>query len=103
MIKSYGYEPSNEKLKVLLKKSGIERRFDVGTYNKVEVCFIADCAHFHTARHTFATIKYRYSDYTDREIALAVGHTDFRQTWSNYICDKSPVTKEEKETKGLFI
>ena len=103
LIKSYGNEPSNEKLKALLKKAGIERRFDVGTYNKVDVCFIADCAHFHTARHTFATIKYRYSDYTDREIALAVGHTDFRQTWGNYICDKSPVTREEKETKGLFI
>ena len=102
-IKCYGYAPTNDTLRDIFKKNGLKRTFDVGTYNNNEIVTIADIVHFHTARHTFATIKYRYSDYTEREIALAVGHTDFRQTWSNYICDKSPVTKEEKETKGLFI
>lgn len=102
-IKCYGYTPTNETLREIFKKNGLKRTFDIGTYSGNEIVTIADVVHFHTARHTFATIKYRYSDYTEREIALAIGHTDFRQTWNNYICDKSPVTTEEKETKGLFI
>ena len=102
-IKSYGYEPTNDMLKKIFHHAGLERMFDIGTYNSSEIVCIADKVHFHTARHSFATIKYRYSNYTDREIAIAIGHTDFRQTWNYYICDKSPVTKEDKEIKGLFI
>ena len=102
-IKCCGYEPTNDKLRGIFMHCGLNRTFDIGTYNENEVVTIADVVHFHTARHTFATIKYRYSKYTEREIALAVGHKSFSQTWKNYICDKSYVTPAEKKMKGRFI
>ena len=102
-IKNYGYMPTNETLREIFRKNGLIRTFDIGTYGISEVKNIADVVHFHTARHTFATIKYRYSDYTEREIAIAVGHKTFKQTWDNYICDKTPLREGDKKVKGLFI
>ena len=63
-VKGYGYTPTNKTLRTMLYNAGIKRTFDIGTYLNREVTTIADVCHFHTARHTFATIKYRYSNYT---------------------------------------
>ena len=102
-IENYNVEPSNTILRDIVMKSGISRKFDVGVNGNKDIEFVYNLVHFHTARHSFATIKYRYSSWTERDIAIAVGHTNFNQTWTNYICDKSPVTKEDKDKKGLFI
>jgi len=98
-----GTESSNEELRNILHNCGITRTFDIGTYQSTKIVNVADVVHFHTARHTFATIKYRCSGWSEREIAIAVGHKDFKQTWNNYVCDKSPVTQKDKEMKGLFV
>lgn len=102
-IDNYGIEPSNKMLREICKRAHLSRKFDIGmgTLNQVEPIY--EHIHFHTARYSFATIKYRYSDLTDREIAIALGHTSFNQTWNSYICDKSPITDEDKQVKGLFI
>lgn len=94
---------NNNILKGIIRNSGITRKFDVGQAGRTRIVNVSDEVHFHTARHSFATIKYRYSGWSEREIAQAVGHTSFSQTWNNYICDKSPITEEDKLKKGLFI
>lgn len=86
----------NKILKSVFEKCGITRKLDIGTPHKPNVVSICDTVHFHTARHTFATLKFRYSDWTERQIADALGHTSFSQTWDNYICDKSIVSDDEK-------
>lgn len=90
-------EDANKVLKIIFRKCEITRKFDIGTPYTPNVVEICDAVHFHTARHSFATLKFRYSDWTERQQADALGHASFNQTFENYICDKSAVSDEEKE------
>lgn len=92
-----GYSDDNSVLKNIFKKLGMTNKIEVGTPNKPEVIRLCDAITFHTARHSFATNKYRYSSWSERELADAMGHCSFNQTWNSYIADKSSVTAEEKK------
>ena len=105
VISIKGNMGDNETLRKIIRNAGIERKFDIATFGKSEIVDISNHIHFHTARYSFATIKKRYSSWDERQIAQAVGHTSFKQTWDNYICDKSPVSEKEKELykNNLFV
>lgn len=90
------YSDSNIVLKTIFRNLGMTNKVEIGTPNKPESVEFCDAIHFHTFRHSFATIRYRYSDWSDREIADAMGHSSFSQTYESYICDKSAVTEDEK-------
>lgn len=86
----------NKVLKDIFRNIGLTRRMEIGTPNRPEIVELCDAVTFHTARHSFATNKFRYSAWTEREIADALGHTSFNQTWENYIVDRSSISDEEK-------
>lgn len=86
----------NDILKNIFQKLELNRRMEIGTPNNPKVVQICDAVHFHTARHTFATIKFRYSNWSERQIATAIGHSSFNMTLENYVCDISPVSAKEK-------
>ncbi|WP_296938410.1 tyrosine-type recombinase/integrase [uncultured Dysgonomonas sp.] len=99
------YSDSNVVLKTIFRNLGMTNKVEIGTPNKPELVEFCDAIHFHSFRHSFATIRYRYSDWTEREIADAMGHSSFNQTFESYICDKSTVTTSEKEANqdSLFV
>lgn len=90
------YSGDNATLKIIFRNLGFTQKMEIGTPNKSHIIELCDAIHFHCARHSFATLKYRYSNWTERQIADAIGHTSFSQTWDNYICDKSAVSEDEK-------
>ncbi|MFT3994832.1 MAG: tyrosine-type recombinase/integrase [Dysgonomonas sp.] len=90
------YSDSNAVLKTIFRNLGMTNKVEIGTPNKPESVEFCDAVHFHSFRHSFATIKFRYSDWSEREIADAIGHSSFKQTYDSYICDKSAVSVEEK-------
>lgn len=90
------YSDNNVVLKTIFRNLGMTAKMEIGTPNKPESVEFCDAIHFHTFRHSFATIRYRYSDWSEREIADAMGHSSFSQTYESYICDKSAVTEDEK-------
>lgn len=98
------YSDNNVVLKTIFRNLGMTAKMEIGTPNKPESVEFCDAIHFHTFRHSFATIRYRYSDWSEREIADAMGHSSFSQTWNSYIADKSSVTSEEKRLNqdGIF-
>lgn len=100
LFKLEAYPPKkdiNQILKKICREVGITRKFDIGTPNKPEIVEICDAITFHVSRRSYATIKYRYSDMTERQIADVLGHSSFTRTWDSYISDKSMVSQEEKE------
>lgn len=90
------YSDNNVVLKNIFRNLGMTVKMEIGTPNKTVSIDLCDAIHFHTFRHSFATIHYRYSDWSEREIADAMGHSSFSQTYESYICDKSAVTEDEK-------
>lgn len=90
------YSDNNVVLKTIFRNLGMTDKVEIGTPNKPESVDLCDAIHFHTFRHSFATIHYRYSDWSEREISDAMGHSSFSQTYESYICDKSAVTEDEK-------
>lgn len=90
-------------LKSIFRKLGLTRKTEIGTPNKIEVVELCDAITFHTARRSFATNKYRYSNWTERQIADAMGHSSFNQTFENYIIDKSAVSDSERIKNGDSI
>lgn len=86
----------NKILKNICRKCGITRKFDTGTPNNPDVVELWEAITFHTARRSYATIMFRYSDMSERQLANAMGHSSFSQTWDSYIADKSNVSVEEK-------
>lgn len=92
--------PTNKKendiLKNIFRKLELNRKMEIGTPNKPNIVHICDAVHFHSARHSFATIKFRYSNWSERQIATAIGHSSFNMTLDNYVCDISPVSDQEK-------
>lgn len=90
------YSDNNVVLKTIFRNLGMTDKVEIGTPNKPESVEFCGAIHFHSFRHSFATLKYRYSDWSEREIADAMGHSSFNQTFESYICDKSAVTPEEK-------
>lgn len=99
------YSDNNVVLKTIFRNLGMTDKAEVGTPNKPQSVEFCDAIHFHSFRHSFATIRYRYSDWSEREIADAMGHSSFSQTFESYICDKSAVTASEKEANqdNLFV
>lgn len=92
--------PTNKKendiLKNIFRKLKLNRKMEIGTPNNPNIVQICDAVHFHSARHSFATIKFRYSNWSERQIATAIGHSSFNMTLENYVCDISPVSDQEK-------
>lgn len=91
------YSDNNVVLKTIFRNLGLTHKVEIGTPNKPESVEFCEAIHFHSFRHSFATIKFRYSDWSEREIADAMGHSSFNQTYQSYIADKSAVTPEEKK------
>lgn len=98
------YSDNNVVLKTIFRNLGMTNKVEIGTPNKPESVEFCEAIHFHSFRHSFATIKFRYSDWSEREIADAMGHSSFNQTYQSYIADKSAVSAEEKKLNqdGLF-
>lgn len=98
------YSDNNVILKTIFRNLGMTDKVEIGTPNKPESVEFCEAIHYHSFRHSFATIRYRYSDWSEREIADAMGHSSFNQTWSSYVADKSSVTPEEKRLNqdGIF-
>lgn len=90
------YSDNNVVLKTIFRNLGMTEKVEIGTPNKPQSVEFCEAIHYHSFRHSFATILYRYSDWSEREIADALGHSSFSQTWNSYICDKSSVSAEEK-------
>lgn len=82
-------------LKKICEGVGLTHKMSVGTPKHPRSVRICDEITFHTARRSFATINYRYSNMTERQLADAIGHTNFSQTAESYIIDKTPVSVEE--------
>lgn len=99
------YSDNNVVLKTIFRNLGMTNKVETGTPNKPESVEFCEAIHFHSFRHSFATLKYRYSDWSEREIADAMGHSSFSQTYESYICDKSALTASEKEANqdNLFV
>lgn len=90
------YSDNNVVLKTIFRNLGLTHKVEIGTPNKPESVEFCEAIHFHSLRHSFSTLKFRYSDWSEREIADALGHSSFSQTWGSYIADKSSVSSEEK-------
>lgn len=84
-------------LKNIFRKIGFTQKVEIGTPNKPDLVEFCEAISFHTARRSFATILYRYSSLSEREIALSMGHSSFNQTYETYIVDKSSVTEQERQ------
>ena len=94
----------NPVIRDICRKCGITRTIDIGTPNRPNVVELCDAVHVHTFRHSFATIKYRYSNWDERQISNAMGHANISMTLNNYVLDKSAVTEQElKENKNLIF
>ena len=94
----------NPIIRDICRKCGITRTIDIGTPNRPNVVELCDAVHVHTFRHSFATIKYRYSNWDERQISNAMGHANISMTLNNYVLDKSAVTEQElKENKNLIF
>lgn len=96
-IPEQDYSDNNVALKTIFRNLGMTDKVEIGTPNKPQSVEFCDAIHFHSFRHSFATIKFRYSDWSEREIADAMGHSSFNQTFESYIADKSAVNIIEKE------
>lgn len=83
-------------LKNIFRKIGYTQKVEIGTPNKPDIVEFCDAISFHTARRSFATILYRYSQLSEREIALSMGHSSFNQTFETYIADKTTVSEQER-------
>ena len=94
----------NPVIRDICRKCGITRTIDIGTPNRPNVVELCDAVHVHTFRHSFATIKYRYSNWNERQISDAMGHSSTSMTLNNYVLDKSAVSEQElKENKNLIF
>ena len=94
----------NPIIRDICRKCGITRTIDIGTPNRPNVVELCDAVHVHTFRHSFATIKYRYSNWDERQISNAMGHANISMTLNNYVLDKSAVTEQElNENKNLIF
>lgn len=85
----------NPVIREICKDCGIDRTINVGTPNRPKTIKLHEGVHVHTFRHSFATIKYRYSNWTERQISDAIGHANTSMTMNNYVLDKSPVSESE--------
>ena len=99
------YSDNNVVLKTIFRNLGMTNKVEVGTPNKPESVEFCDSVTFHTARRSFATILYRYSNMSERDISVAMGHSSFNQTYESYIMDKSAISEYEKNEhlNGLYL
>ena len=94
----------NPVIRDICRKCGITRTIDIGTPNRPNVVELCDAVHVHTFRHSFATIKYRYSGWSEKQISTSMGHANISMTLNNYVLDKSAVSEQElKENKNLIF
>lgn len=91
-----GYSENNLALKKIFRDLSFIQKVAIGTPNKPEMIELCEGISFHTARRSFATNLYRYSQLNERDIATAMGHASFSQTYNTYVADKSNVSDEEK-------
>lgn len=85
----------NPIIRDICKACGIDREINVGTPNRPKTIKLYEGVHIHTFRHSYATIKYRYGNMTERQISDAMGHRNISMTLNNYILDKTPVSESE--------
>jgi len=85
----------NPVIREICMACGIDREMNVGTPNRPKTIKLYEGIHVHTFRHSFATIKYRYGNMTERQISNAIGHANIAMTLDNYVLDKSPVSESE--------
>lgn len=85
----------NPIIREICKACGIDREINVGTPSRPKTIKLYEGVHVHTFRHSYATIKYRYGNMTERQISDAMGHANISMTLNNYILDKSPVSESE--------
>ena len=93
----------NPIIREICRKCGIDRDVNVGTPNRPKVSKLCDEVHVHTFRHSYATIKHRYGDLTERQLSDAMGHANISMTFNNYVLDKSPVSDGEKKEMSSFL
>lgn len=86
----------NPVIRQICKDCGIDREVNVGTPERPKTIKLCEGVHVHTFRHSYATIKYRYSGMNERQISNAMGHANTSMTLNNYVLDKSNVSESEQ-------